>query len=191
MILSVSKRNGPQPPPSHIKPITFGNELRTYDMIPNFCSNVVFVFFKWNNARKMTSNVLVDHFIFLTKFHIHQFPITIHMAKWSDIVHLLSRYLSAISLYGRREKRALEALLVSFPTVRTQKPTTGILVSASKQKRKHTAVNSRFPTVSSFSLASLHTSRTNREWNGKNPNLRRLVQKTTERFPSCAGGKRH
>ena len=33
-ILSVSKRNGPQPPPSHIKPITFGNELRTYDMIP-------------------------------------------------------------------------------------------------------------------------------------------------------------
>ena len=33
-ILSVSKRNWPQPPPSHIKPITFGNELPTYDMIP-------------------------------------------------------------------------------------------------------------------------------------------------------------
>ena len=33
-ILSVSKRNRPQPPPSHIKPITFGNELRTHDMIP-------------------------------------------------------------------------------------------------------------------------------------------------------------
>ena len=26
--------NGPQPPPAHIKPITFGNELRTYDMVP-------------------------------------------------------------------------------------------------------------------------------------------------------------
>ena len=34
MIFFVSKRNGPQPPPSHIKPITFGNELRTCDMIP-------------------------------------------------------------------------------------------------------------------------------------------------------------
>ena len=33
-ILSVSKRNGPQRPPSHIKPIMFGNELRNYDMIP-------------------------------------------------------------------------------------------------------------------------------------------------------------
>ena len=33
-ILSVSKRNGPQPPPSHIKPISFGNELRTFDLIP-------------------------------------------------------------------------------------------------------------------------------------------------------------
>ena len=33
-ILSVSKRNGPQPPPSHIKPIMFGNELRNYHMIP-------------------------------------------------------------------------------------------------------------------------------------------------------------
>ena len=27
------KRNSPQPPPSHIKPITFGNELRNYDII--------------------------------------------------------------------------------------------------------------------------------------------------------------
>ena len=45
-------------------------------------------------------------------------------------------------LYGEREKRALEALLVSFPTVRSQKPTTGILVSASKQKRK---AHSRIP----------------------------------------------
>ena len=34
-ILSVSKRNGPEPPPSHIKPITFANELWTYDMISN------------------------------------------------------------------------------------------------------------------------------------------------------------
>ena len=33
-ILSVSKQNGPQPPPSHIKLIMFGNELQTYDMIP-------------------------------------------------------------------------------------------------------------------------------------------------------------
>ena len=33
-ILSVSKRNGLQPPPAHIKPITYGNELRTYDMVP-------------------------------------------------------------------------------------------------------------------------------------------------------------
>ena len=33
-ILSVSKWNGPQPPPSHIKPITFGNEFRTYDNDP-------------------------------------------------------------------------------------------------------------------------------------------------------------
>ena len=32
-ILSVSKRNGLQPPPSDNKPITFGNELQYYDMI--------------------------------------------------------------------------------------------------------------------------------------------------------------
>ena len=32
-ILSVSKRNGPQPRPSHIKPLTFGSKLRPYDMI--------------------------------------------------------------------------------------------------------------------------------------------------------------
>ena len=34
MMFSASKQNGPQPPPCHIKPITFGIELRTYDMIP-------------------------------------------------------------------------------------------------------------------------------------------------------------
>ena len=34
VILSVSKRNCAQPPPSHIKPVTFGSKLRTY-MIPN------------------------------------------------------------------------------------------------------------------------------------------------------------
>ena len=56
------------------------------------------------------------------------------MAKCSDIVHYVSRDLPAISMFEKREKRALEALLVFFPTVGTQKPTTGILVSPSKQK---------------------------------------------------------
>ena len=32
---SVSKRNGLQPPSSHVEPITLGNELRIYDMIPH------------------------------------------------------------------------------------------------------------------------------------------------------------
>ena len=56
--------------------------------------------------------------------------------------------LSAISLYGEREKRALEALLVSFSTLRNQKLTTGILVSGSKQNNKK--VHSSMPTVRDF-----------------------------------------
>ena len=51
------------------------------------------------------------------------------------------------SLYGEREKRALEAFLVSFPTVRDQKPTTGILVSVSNKKKKR-----RKPTAVKFTV---------------------------------------
>ena len=45
--LSVSKRNGPQPPPSHIKPITFGNELRTYYRKRGSASYIVHEWLLW------------------------------------------------------------------------------------------------------------------------------------------------
>ena len=71
----------------------------------------------------------------------------------------ITRSFCDLFVWGER-KTSSRSSSGKFPTVRDRKPTTGILVSASKQKRKHTAVHSRFPTVSSFSLASLHTSRT-------------------------------
>ena len=73
-------------------------------------------------------------------------------------------------VWGREKvKRASEARLVNFPAVRNQKPTSGFPVQ--NKKREHTAVSSRSPTVTSFSLASLHTSRTIQVCNGKNPNF--------------------
>ena len=47
---SVSKRNGLQPPPSRIKSISFGNELRTLDMIPYVY--FLFTFFHSNYPEK-------------------------------------------------------------------------------------------------------------------------------------------
>ena len=59
-ILSVSKRNCAQPPPSHIKPITFGNELQTNDMIPytlpNLVTSQLWLTSPWQSRRICTSN---------------------------------------------------------------------------------------------------------------------------------------
>ena len=71
---SVSKEMGLNPP-SHIKPITFGNELRTYDMIPIVHSKKtdpwgVFDFFQmfWKIFQFLFSSVLK---LFLSFYHFN------------------------------------------------------------------------------------------------------------------------
>ena len=68
----------------------------------------------------------------------------------------MTRFFCDLFVWKGRE-RALEARFVSFSIVRHQEPTTGILLNASKQKRKRTAVCSLFPTVSSLSLDLMKT----------------------------------
>ena len=94
-----------------------------------------------------------------------------------------------LSLYGEREKRSLEALLVSFPTVRDQKPTPGILVSVSKKKKRK-----KFTVLDCFVLQPREPAYFTYDSGMNSLKFKlwaaRSEVKSTERFPSCAGGKR-